>query len=88
MSPVKRVVKDGAAVALTLLRVTQASSDVFPPLKSAVNIVLSIADNVMVRSCCLRPPYPQPLILPHRNSNQTKKAGLISVSMSEKCWHV
>ena len=48
---VKRVLKEAGEIALTLLRLTSTSADVFPPLKSATGGALHIAEIVVVCLC-------------------------------------
>ena len=45
----KRVLTEAGEIALALLKLTSASADVFPPLKSAAGGALHIAEIVVVR---------------------------------------
>ena len=48
---IDRVLKEAGEIALALLRLTSASADVFPPLKSAAGGALHIVEIVVVRLC-------------------------------------
>lgn len=48
MQPVKKILDGGGSGALVLLRLTHASADVFPPLKSAAGGALHIIELVSV----------------------------------------
>jgi hypothetical protein len=73
---VDRVLKEAGEIALALLRLTSASADIFPPLKSGGGGALHIAEIVVVCLCARLQPR-RLLTFRSRNSNQTRRTGPI-----------